>query len=137
MKIVKYLYLNFYAFLLVIAGILVLAAPLYRLWVWLIILQVAAAIYLFVAVGRIFSMYKSKNREIALLINRNSSEFHPDTFKLYMQAPCGRLVVIWALRQMGMARRYKELLPMKKSILENLKEGCQPVETVVYINKDF
>jgi len=130
----RFLYLNIYSFLIFCAGILALALPFYFITKWTLVVQAIIAIKLFMISGRLFSSWEYKKREIDLLVNRNKAEFRPDTFEIFMQAPCGRLVVREALRDLDMQERYGTLLKLKKPLLERLKGNCTPSNTVVFIN---
>jgi len=132
----RFLYLNIYSFLIVCAGILTLLLPFYLISKWILIIQGIVAIKLFFISGKLFSAYETKKREIDLLVNRNKNEFRPDTFEIYMQAPCGRLVVHEALRVLRMQDKYKILLKLQKPLLERLKNNCTSSKTVIYINED-
>jgi hypothetical protein len=132
----RFLYLNIYAFLIVFAGILTLLLPFYLITKWILIAQGIVAIKLFLISGRLFSTWNAKKREIALLVNRNKNEFRPDTFEVYMQAPCGRLVVREALKELNIQREYKTLLKLQKPLLERLKNNCIPAKTVIFINEE-
>ena len=72
-----------------------------------------------------------------LLLKKNSAKFLPESFKLYMKAPCSRLVVKSVLRELGQKRRYRELLVYKDPLWILLKDFCKPVKTTVYIKEDF
>jgi len=132
----RFLYLNIYAFLIVLAGILTLILPFYLISKWILVAQGIIAIKLFFISGKLFSTWDAKKREIDLLVNRNKNEFRPDTFEIYMQAPCGRLVVREALRKLNIQREYKTLLKLQKPLLERLKNNCMPVKTVIFINEE-
>jgi len=132
----RFLYLNIYSFLLAGAGILTLVAPFYLITKWTLIAQALIALYLFAMSGKLFSTYKSRKREIDLLVTRNRLAFRPDTFKVFMQAPCGRLVTRSALSELGKSNEYKNLFTMKKPFLTEIKENCAPVKSVVYINEE-
>jgi len=131
----RFLYLNIYSFLIVCAGILALALPFYLITKWTLVIQAILAIKLFMISGKLFSTWEYKKREIDLLVNRNKSEFRPDTFEVFMQAPCGRLVVREALRDLNMREEYKTLLALQKPLLERLKNNCTPSKTVVFFNE--
>jgi len=133
----RFLYLNIYAFLLVFAGILTLAAPFYMLNKWIIIAQGIAAVQLFAVSGKLFSAWGSKKREIELLIKRNRDNFRPDTFEKFMQAPCGRLIARQVLRDLNKPDEYKSLLKLRKPLLVRLRNNCSPVKTTIYINKEY
>jgi len=132
----RFLYLNIYSFLIVCAGILVLVLPFYSITKWTLVVQGIVAIKLFFIAGRLFSAWDAKKREIDLLVKRNKNDFRPDTFDIYMQAPCGRLVVREALRDLNMQKEYKTLLKLQKPILERLRNNCTPSKTVIFINEE-
>jgi len=132
----RFLYLNIYAFLIVCAGILALLLPFYLISKWILIAQGIVAIKLFFISGKLFSTWPAKKREIDLLVKRNQNEFRPDTFEVYMQAPCGRLVVHEVLRDLNKQKEYKTLLKLQKPILERLRNNCTPTKTVIYINEE-
>jgi hypothetical protein len=132
----RFLYLNIYSFLIVCAGILTLVMPFYLIYKWTLVMQVIVAIKLFMISGRLFSTWENKKREIDLLTKRNQVEFRPETFEIFMQAPCGRLVVHQVLRDLNKPDEYKSLLKLQKPLLERLRNNCTPAKTVVYINED-
>lgn len=133
----RFLYLNIYSFLLVFAGILTLVAPFYMLSEWTILIQGIVAVKLFVISGKLFSTWGSKKREMELLIKRNRGEFRPETFEVFMRAPCGRLIVRRVLRDLNKRDEYKALLKLRKPLLKRLRDNCAPARTVVHINEEF
>jgi hypothetical protein len=133
----RFLYLNIYSFLIVCAGILTLILPLYLITKWTLVVQGIVAIKLFLIAGKLFSTWDVKKREIDLLVKRNKNEFRPDTFEVFMQAPCGRLVVREALRELNTQGEYKTLLKLQKPLLERLKNNCTPSKTVIFINEEY
>jgi len=132
----RFLYLNIYAFLIICAGILTLLLPFYLITKWILIAQGIVAVKLFFISGKLFSSWNAKKKEIDLLVKRNKNEFRPDTFEIYMQAPCGRLVVKEALKDLNMREEYKTLLKLQKPLLERLRNNCMPSKTVIFINEE-
>jgi hypothetical protein len=128
--------LNIYSFLVAIAGILVLLLPLYKIAIWTLAGQIPVSLYLFKVSFDLFSTYKDKLKKIDILIGKNKKEFRADTFKVFMQAPCSRLIVKYTLNQINRKNEYKYLLKMKKTFIENLRDGCKSVDTVIYINEE-
>ena len=110
--------------------------PFWLITKWILVAQGIAAVYLFSISGKLFSTWGAKKREIDLLVKRNKNGFRPDTFELYMQAPCGRLVAREALRELNMRGEYKTLLKLQKPLLERLRNNCAPVKTVIFINEE-
>jgi hypothetical protein len=132
----RFLYLNIYSFLIVFAGILTLLAPFYLITKWLFIIQIIISIPIFSSAIKLFSAWESKKKELDILVNRNQDNFRPDTFDLFMQAPCGRLLVKQALKDLNKKEEYKYLLKLQKPLFERLRENCTPKKTVIYINED-
>lgn len=136
MKCFRVLYLNSYSLLLILLGALILLPPFHKIsWIFLC-LQIIAALKCFMVSFRLFSAWDEKKRMMTLLFNRNQREFRPDTFKVYMQAPCSRLLVKSVLKQLGQKRHYRDLLIYKPSLLQSIKETIRPVDTKIYINED-
>jgi hypothetical protein len=104
---------------------------------WILVVQAIITIKLFTIAGKLFSTWEDKIKKMDILLKRNKNEFRPDTFEVYMQAPCGRLMVHQVLRDLHKQGEYKSLLKPQKPLLERLKNNCMPVKTAVYINKDF
>ncbi|GHV96769.1 hypothetical protein AGMMS50293_30890 [Spirochaetia bacterium] len=136
MKYFRVLYLNSYSLLLILSGILILLPPFYKISRVFLCFQIIAALKCFMVSFRLFSAWDEKKRMMALLINRNQREFRPDTFKVYMQAPCSRLLVKSVLKQLGQKQHYRDLLIYKPSLLQSIKETIRPVDTKIYINED-
>lgn len=70
-------------------------------------------------------------------MGKNKNEFRPDSFQVFMQAPCGRLLTKTVLKDLNLKEKYKELLVYKEPFFVSLKKGCQKQETKIYINEDF
>ena len=136
-KLFRFLYLNFYAFLLLLCGITVAVLPCYRISKLLVIPQVAVIWLCLKYSFHLFATWKDKKVKYEILLKKNKNEFRPDTFKVFMQAPCGRLLTKAVLKDMGIKEKYKELLSYKEPFLLSIKNGCIKQETKIYINEDF
>jgi hypothetical protein len=135
--VLRFLRLNVYSFLIVLAGILALAAPFYRISRWTLVVQAIAAVKLFTIAGKMFLAWEDKKIKMEILRKKNLDEFRPDTFGVFMQAPCGRLIARQVLRDLHKRDEYKSLLKLRKPLAERLRGNCMPVKTVVYINEDY
>jgi len=133
----RFLYLNIYSFLCIIAGILVISLPFYKINKWILIAQGIITLYLLVTGCNLLSTWDDKKKKIAILLGKNKDEFRPDTFEVFMQAPCGRLVVKAVLADLGKSHEYRSLLKLKKPFLESIKDNCTPKETIIYINEEY
>lgn len=131
----RFLYLNAYAFLLVLIGGGVAFIPVHRVSLWLIIPQAAIAIVCLKAAYTILSSWQDKKRQYRILMQRNKKELRPDTFSEYMQAPCSRLLTRMVLKDLGRSDCYKTL---KKHVplLTRIKQNCAS-ETKVYTAEDY
>jgi hypothetical protein len=131
----RFLFLNTYAFLIIGAGILALAAPFYSITRWTLVIQAIASVKLFMIAGKLFSAWPDKKLKMEILRKKNQEEFRPDTFSVFMQAPCGRLVARQVLKDLHKQGEYESLLKLRKPLLERLRNNCAPVKTVVYLNE--
>ncbi|MDR1179552.1 MAG: hypothetical protein LBK44_03540 [Spirochaetales bacterium] len=135
--VLRFLYLNIYSFLIACAGILTLIVPFYRISRWTLIIQAIVAIKLFMIAGKLLFTWKDKKLKMEILKTRNRDKFRPDTFGIFMQAPCGRLIVHQVLMDLHKHKEYKSLLKLRKPLLERLRNNCTPVKTVIYITEDY
>ena len=105
----------------------------------MIILQVAASLFFVIQAVKLFSAWQDKKIKYKILMERNKNEFHPETFKIFMQAPCGVLLTKVVLKDLNLKERYSEVKIYKKSFFGLIKDGCinKTQETKIYINKDF
>jgi len=131
----RFMYLNAYAFLLLLVGTGIALIPCYEVGWWLVAIQVIGAIVCLRVAWRIFATWNDKKRKYDLLMQRNANEWRPDTFNEFMHAPCGRLLTILVLKDMGHPERYKELKRMGKPLWQQMKENCGKQETRVWINE--
>lgn len=131
----RFLFLNFYAFLLLFGGIGIGVIPLYQKSLWYIAPQLIFVIICIRGSIGIFSSWEQKKREYSILFRKNEKEIRPGSFSDYMQAPCGRLLTIIVLYGLGRLSYFKELRSLRKPFIERLKDGCAGQETVVTIYK--
>ena len=108
--------------------------PFYKISKWILIAQGIIALFLFVTGCNLLSAWDDKKIKTAILLGKNKDEFRPDTFEVFMQAPCGRLVVCEALRDLNMQEQYKTLLKLQKPLLERMRNNCMPSKTVIFIS---
>lgn len=132
----RFLYLNFYALLLLFTGAGVVAVPLYMFDEWWLVPQFVLLGVCWKGAFGIFGSWSDKKRKYALLMQRNAAELRPDTFAEYMQAPCGRLLVKIVLRDLGRADEYRMLRKLRKPFRCNPKSDYKSQKTVVYYHND-
>ena len=129
----RFLYLNTYAFLLAFGGGGIACIPFGGFSRWLILPQVLGVIACWTGAYRIFRSWYDKKRKYNLLMTRNREGIRPDTFKEFMQAPCGRLLVRIVLKDLHQEAAWKALCRLQLPFRQRLQEGCRPQKTVVYI----
>ena len=136
-KVYKFIYLNTYSFLLLFCGIIFAALPLYKITFLLIIPQVIICLLFIKYSLQLFYTWKDKKRKYRILIEKNQNGFRPDSFKIFMQAPCGRLLSKTVLKELGMEEHYKTLsILYKEPFLETFKNGCTKQKTKIYIKEN-
>ena len=122
----RFLFLNTYAILLFIGGIGLVSVPfVYSNW-WICAICVVSGLFCCNRSFRIFRSWKEKKRKYSILV--------PSSFKDYLQAPCGRLLVILVLRDLGQSGEYPRLLKLfREPLTARLKGACHKQQTVVKI----
>lgn len=136
----RFLYLNFYAWLLLALALAAVLVPLWRVSPWFLVLQVPVAFACLKGGAGILSGWPDKKRKYAMLMERNRPELRPDTFAVYAQAPCGRLLIRVVLADLGAAGRYRSIMKAlpRPSLRARLRGACtRRTTTTVYINPDF
>jgi hypothetical protein len=136
-KIFRFIYLNTYSFLLLICGIIVFAIPLFIVSKILIIPQIVFTLFLLNSAIKLFATWNDKKRMYKVLILKNKKQFRADSFKDFMQAPCGRLLTKAVLKDLRLKEKYRELLVYKKPFFVSVKNNLKTQKTVIYINEDF
>lgn len=130
----RFLFLNTYAILLFIGGIgLMSVSFVYFNW-WMCAICVVSGLFCCNRSLKIFRSWKEKKRKYSILMRRNTPELMPSSFKEYLQAPCGRLLVILVLRDLGRGSEYHRLLKMfREPLAARMRESCHKQKTVVKI----
>ncbi|MBO7159876.1 MAG: hypothetical protein J6V62_00370 [Paludibacteraceae bacterium] len=131
----RYIYLNTYAFLLLLAAISIGCLPLYKLGTWYVVAQVVVAFLLLSYAMKIFKQFQAKKRRYHKLIEINQQELVPESFEEYMQAPCGRLLVRVVLDDINHPEAYPALKKLKAPLKQRIKMACVPKKTVIYVAK--
>lgn len=131
----RYVYINIYAFLILIMGIGILFIPFSYICSYIIYFQVILSLFCFKSAISILKTWKSKKRRYKKLIDENIVFFNPESFEEYMKAPCGRLLVKIVLKDLGKQEQYRKLKVYNISWGKTLKSNCRTnktVKTVVY-----
>lgn len=132
----RFLYLNAYAFLLLLMGIGIAFLPAYRIGWWLVVIQVIAFIFVEKGAIGIFQSWSDKKRKYKVLMERNAAAVRPDTFSEYMKAPCGRLLARMVLKDLGKPEEYKNLKQYREPFIKKLGQDCKkPRKSVVYLRE--
>ena len=107
-KIFRFLYLNTYSFLLLFGGIILILISFLGIPKLLTIPSIIISFFFFYNSVKLFSSWNDKKVKCEILYKKNINEFRPDTFKVFMQAPCGRLVTKVVLKDLNQKEKYKE-----------------------------
>ena len=135
-KFFRFLYLNTYAFLLILAGTLVLGLPFWLISPFTLIAQGILSIPLYMCGFTLLGGWNDKKRQYAVLMAKNKDEFRPESFKIYMEAPCGRKLTHVVLKDLGKESEYKNLLIYKPTFIEEFTSPCKkPEHHVLYVNE--
>ena len=136
-KAARFIYLNIYAILVLICGIIATLLPLYKVTWWLVIPQAVVCLFCLKQAVQLFSAWHDKMDKYDILMRRNRDDFHPNSFKPFMNAPCGRLLVKAVLHDLGISGRYRELLVFREPLLVRAGKNCTAQQTKIYINEDI
>ena len=131
------MYLNAYAFLLLLVGIGIMLLLGYRISWWLLVPQAIVALPCFKGASTIFASWKDKKRKYDLLMQRNAEQFRPDTFTEFMHAPCGRLLAKIVLEDMHCPERYRGLKVLREPCIRQLRKNSRPRKHTVYVNPNI
>lgn len=118
-------------------GIVIALIPFFKISKFLIIPQVFLCLFFLIKSEKLFSTWKDKKIKYKILFEKNKNEFRPDSFKIFMQAPCGRLLTKLVLKDLGLSDKYKELKKYKPSFISLVKNNCTTQKTKIYINENF
>lgn len=133
----RFLFLNVYAYLLLFVGIGIGVLPLYK-YGWLPVIPQAILVFVCLRGSvKIFSSWPDKKRKYEVLMQRNEKQFRPGTFNEFMKAPCGRVLTIVVLKDLGIPEKYKELKKLRGPLLKRLKDNCAPSPTIVRTEEDY
>ena len=131
------MYLNAYAFLLLLVGIGIMLLLGYRISWWLLLPQAIVAIPCLKGAHGIFASWKDKKRKYDLLIQRNAEQFRPDTFTEFMHAPCGRLLTKIVLEDMHCPVRFIVFILFCFLFIKQLGKNSGPRKHTVYVNPNI
>lgn len=133
----RFVYLNLWAFFLLFLGIGVALIPCYKVGTLLLVVQIITVFFIEKGAVKIFYTWDDKKRKYVVLMERNRSQFRPDTFDEYMQAPCGRLLVKVVLKDLGMPERYEELKKLKLAFWSCKKENFRRQTVSIRFNPKY
>ena len=82
-------------------------------------------------------MWEHKKRQYVLLMAKNKKSFSAESFKIYMKAPCGRIMARAVLNDLGIREKYRELLAYREPLLVSIKNNFVPQDAKIYINEEM
>lgn len=132
----RFVYLNAYAFLLLILGVGIAFIPIYKFGQWWLVAAQAVAVFIIIKGSiEIFKSWNDKKRKYHVLFERNAETIRHDTFSEYMKAPCGRLLVKIVLKDLDKQNEYKSLKKYKESFIKKLAKAHKPKKSIVYMKE--
>ena len=129
----RFIYLNAYAFLLLLVAVGIGIVPFNKIGWWGVLIQVILVLICLKGSYSIFSSWNEKKRKYMVLMERNKQEIRHDTFSEYMKAPCGRLLAKIVLKDLRKPDEYKTLRKMRAPFVQELKQNCTFAKTTVTI----
>jgi hypothetical protein len=106
MNLLRFIILNFFAFLLIGIGIILIFIP---IEIFFIVLKYILAVGCLVNAVSILIKWKKKKRIMEVLILRNLNEIRPDTFKKYRGELCWELVYLYIFYKLRKTEKYRIL----------------------------
>ena len=103
MRVLRFLYLNIFAFVLAGVAVGVFLLP---LDIFLKALKLLVVFLLAASAVRLFAQLKSKEKKLRILVARNMKEIRFDTFKQLSQTLCGNLMINTALGDLRKTENY-------------------------------
>lgn len=131
----RYLYINAYAFLLLFLCIGITVLSFFYCFGILFIASLLLALFCLRMAIKIFNTWPGKIRHYEKLINLNTPVFSPDSFKEYIQAPCGCLLTRVVLKDLGKSEQYPELCKLRLPLRERFRSGYTPHKTIIFIRE--
>ena len=103
--------------------------PLFRFSKYWLIPQIICSLLIIKQAIKLFFSWNDKIIKYNILIKKNQNSFRPESFKVFMQAPCGRLLTKAVLKDLGIKEKYKELCIYKTPFC--LKNNCTTQKTII------
>ena len=130
----RYLYLNFWGLLLISISLAFSVTLFFVNYSYFLPLPIIIILICLYGGCNILKTWDDKKRKYSILISKNEKCFNPESFKEYMQAPCGRLLVKIVLKDLNESEQYKSLKKYRVSFLSQIKQirkGCVRTKTVI------
>ena len=124
MKVLRFLYANYYALLLIVFGLAVFFIP---NEIFFTILKIMISIWSIVGGCLLLSKWRSRKRLIKILVGKNRNEIRFDTFRTVRQTHCGQQIIGIVLSDLRKQENYRCLSKSEWILLEKKAYG----ETVV------
>ena len=106
MKLIQFLFINVFAFLLFALGVVVLFMPKELFY---LIFKILIAVIFIVSCVNLFIEWPAKKHLIEILVLRNRNEIRLDTFKKHKETLCGKLVVMYTMNMLRKTDNYRTL----------------------------
>lgn len=133
----RFVFLNSYAFLLLTIGVGIAFVTYPGLLIWVICCKYIISLFCIASSLKIFFSWESKIRIYNVLMERNKRQFRADTFVEQMQAPCGRLLTLVVLHDIGHPEYYNNLKVFRKSLYSQISENLHKRTKITIYNKTY
>ena len=133
----RFVFLNGYAFLLLITGVGIAFVSYPGFSLWVSCCKYLICLFCLVSSLKIFFSWESKKRIYYILMERNKDYFRADTFAEQMQAPCGRLLTLVVLHDIGHPEYFVNLKVFRKSLASQLSENLHKRTKITIYNKTY
>lgn len=129
----RFIFINAYAFLLLFLAIGITVISCIFCFGILFIACLLAALFCLRLAVKIFTTWSGKIRHYNKLMELNAPVFSPETFKEYIQAPCGCLLTRVVLKDLGKSDQYPNLCKLRLPLFERIRTVCLPHKTVIFV----
>jgi len=130
MKFFRFLYVNFFALLLMALGVVIFFVSQELFY---IIFKIMLSVWCVAGGFALITQWKAKKRKIELLVARNMKQIRPDTFRTISKTLCGQQMVGMALSDLKKTENYRNLSKDEWNLIEKNVYGKTVVDGIFKI----
>jgi len=132
MKLMRFLYVNFYSLLLVILGVVFFVLPKDYFYVFF---KVMVSVWCVSGGIALMFQWRKKKRKIEILVARNRNRLRPDTFRSIGGTLCGQQMVGLALQDLRKTENYRALSNAEWDLQVKSIFGASVVDSVFKLRR--